>query len=146
MIILLIIERTMSLPSFNKPNIVERLLAVASYLTTGFVGAIWLIIAALTKKQISNFVMYHIFQSIFLSITYYVVTLLATLLVVIISRIPLINQIPIILNSSIPIFGGLSLIQTLTTIILIYLVLTSFCGLYSYIPWVSDVVRGNTRR
>lgn len=131
--------------SSSSPYLIERILAAATYLSAGFIGAVWLIIAAVTRKQVTGFVMYHIFQSIFLSIAYYLLTVFGGFLILITARIPLINQIPLMLNSPLPIFFSLSIIQIFTTFVLVYLVISSFLGLYSYIPWVSDIIKTNTR-
>lgn len=127
----------------NKPYAIERLLSAASYLTAGFVGFIWLIIAALLKKQVRPFLMYHIMQSIFISIAFFLVSQLAGLVYVILYKIPVINAIPYLLNM--PMVAGLSLIQLFTTTIILYLAITSGMGLYSYLPWISDIIKGNTR-
>ena len=127
----------------NKPYTIERLISAASYLTAGFAGFIWMIIAALLKKQIRPFLMYHIMQSIFLSITFFVISQLAGLVYVILYKIPVINAIPYLLNM--PLIFGLSLIQAFTTTIILYLAITSAMGLYSYLPWISDIIKGNAR-
>ena len=44
-----------------------------------------------------------------------------------------------------PMLAGLSLIQLFTTTIILYLAITSGMGLYSYLPWISDIIKGNTR-
>lgn len=130
----------------SNPYPIEKILSAASYLTAGGVGFVWLIIAALTKKRVTPFLMYHILQSIFISICFYLVSILGQMLYVILYRIPLINAIPYFLNMPISIAFGLSIIQIFTTTIILYLAITSFMGYYSYIPWVSDVIKGNTGR
>lgn len=127
----------------NKPYAIERLISAASYLTAGFAGFIWMIIAALLKKQIRPFLMYHILQSIFISIAFFLISQLAGLVYVILYKIPVINAIPYLLNM--PLFFGLSVIQAFTTTIILYLAITSAMGLYSYLPWISDIIKGNTR-
>lgn len=125
---------------------VERLISAASYLTAGGAGFLWLIIAAILKKHVTQFLLYHILQSIFLSIAYFLLATFAELIYVILYRIPIINAIPYFLNMPIPLFYGLSVIQTITTAIILYLAITSGMGLYSYIPWVSDIINTNTGR
>lgn len=120
---------------------IERLLSAGTYLSAGFVGFIWLIIAALLKKQVRPFLMYHIMQSIFLSIAFFLISQLAGLVYVILYKIPVINAIPYLLNM--PFFFGLSIIQVFTTTIILYLTITSAMGLYSYLPWISDIIKGN---
>lgn len=128
---------------FNKPYPIERLLSAGTYLTAGFVGFIWLIIAALLKKQVRPFLMYHIMQSIFLSIAFFLISQLSGLVYIILYKIPVINAIPYLLNM--PMLAGLSVIQLFTTTIILYLAITSGMGMYSYLPWISDIIKGNTR-
>lgn len=128
----------------REPYAIERIISVASYMTAGGVGFVWLIIAAFLKKQVTHFVMYHILQSIFLSLTVYLIHILSNMLLVIIDRIPVINMIPVLLTAPISVFFDLSIVQFCSTIIVLYLSITSGLGYYSYLPWISDIVRGNT--
>lgn len=130
----------------RKPYPIERILSALSYLTAGGVGFIWLIIAAITKKHITPFLMYHILQSIFLSILFFLISILGELIYVILYRIPVINSIPYWLNFPIPFIFNLSIVQAFTTLVILYLAVTSFMGYYSYIPWVSDIINTNTGR
>ena len=130
----------------NKVYPIERIIASATYLTAGGVGFVWLIIAAILRKHVTPFLMYHILQSIFLSIGYFLLTVMCEFVYAILYRIPLINAIPYFLNMPIPIAFGLSIIQVITTSIVLYLAITAFLGLYSYIPWVSDIINQNTGR
>lgn len=132
----------------NEPNPIERIISSASYLTAGMAGFIWIIIAAFLKKTIKPFLMYHIMQSIFLSIAYFLFIELYKLAFIAFAKIPLLNIgayfINNILFNPLPIFWGLSLLQVFTTAVILYLAITSFMGLYSYVPWVSDIIKGNT--
>ena len=130
----------------NKPYAIEKILSAATYLTAGMVGFVWLIIAALTKKRVTPFLMYHIIQSIFISILYYLVSILGELVYVILYRIPLVNAIPYFINLPLPFLFNFSIIQAFTTTVILYLAITSGLGYYSYLPWVSDIVRQNTGR
>ena len=126
----------------------ERIISAASYLTAGMAGFIWLILAAFLKKSIKSFLMFHIMQSIFLSIAYFIFIELYKLLFIILVKIPLINTLTLFFNSllfnPLSLFWGMSLMQVFTSTIIIYLTITSFMGMYSYIPWVSDIIKGNT--
>lgn len=122
---------------------IERIIAFLTYMSVGLVGFVWLIISALAKKQTTTFLMYHILQSIFLSILFFLLNTFAELIYVILYRIPFINAIPYFVNMPLPFLFGLSIIQAITTLILLYLSITAFLGLYSYLPWVSDVIKSN---
>ena len=124
---------------------IEKILSAATYLTAGGAGFVWLIIAALTKKVVRPFLMYHILQSIFISILFFLLSILGQMVYVILYRIPLINAIPYLINMPIPFLFGLSVINVITTTIILYLAITSFLGYYSYLPWVSDVIKSNFR-
>ena len=127
----------------RKPYPIERLLSAATYLTAGGVGFVWLIIAAFMRKTVTPFLMYHIMQSIFLSILFFLVSVLGELVYVILYKIPLINAIPYFINMPLSFLFGLSLLQAFTTTVILYLAITSGMGYYSYLPWVSDIIRGN---
>lgn len=128
----------------RKPYAIERILSAATYLTAGGVGFVWLIVAAVLRKHITPFLMYHILQSIFLSILFFLISILGELLYVILYRIPVINSIPYWLSFPLPFMFNLSIVQAFTTLIILYLAITSFMGLYSYIPWVSDIIKQNS--
>ncbi|MCQ2739053.1 MAG: hypothetical protein MJ237_02365 [bacterium] len=127
----------------DNPYPIEKLLSVGTYLTAGGVGFVWLIIAALAKKSVRPFLMYHILQSIFISILFFLVSAFGEMVFTIIYRIPFLNAIPLLISMPIPFAFGLSLIQLFTTIVILYLAITSFLGYYSYLPWVSDIIKGN---
>lgn len=127
----------------RKPYPIERILSAATYLTAGGVGFVWLIIAAFMRKTVTPFLMYHIMQSIFLSILFFLVSVLGELVYVILYKIPLINAIPYFINMPLSFLFGLSLLQAFTTTVILYLAITSGMGYYSYLPWVSDIIRGN---
>ncbi|MBE7704134.1 MAG: hypothetical protein E7Z89_08835 [Cyanobacteria bacterium SIG28] len=131
------------MPTSRKPYPIERILSVGTYLTAGGVGFVWLIIATFLRKTVTPFLMYHIMQSIFLSIAYFLLKILGEMVYVVLYRIPFINAIPYLLNMPIPFLFDFSIIQTITTTIILYLAITSGMGYYSYLPWVSDVIKGN---
>lgn len=134
--------------SSEQPNIPDRVISALSYLTLGFVGFIWIIISVLTKARLSTFVQYNIFQSIFLSIAFFLISMLLGFILNILSVIPLLNiiaaQIAFILNS--PFIFGYSLIQFVIYLILFYLAFMAIIGRYGYLPFVSEIISHNVRR
>ena len=132
----------------ERPVLIERVVASLSYLTMGMVGFIWLIAGLFTGARLKPFLQYHIFQSIFLSLAFVVISMFVGWVSNILSIIPLINnlvaQITFWLNM--PFIFNYSLIQSVIYTLLIYLAVTAFLGRYSYIPWVSDIIGQNTRR
>ena len=138
----------MSYYNTSSPSMLEKIIASASYLTMGFVGFIWLIIAVFTKNTLRPFLRYHVYQSIFLSIIYFLISTFIALLFGILGYIPflrkLIGMITFFFN--VPIIGHLSLISALIFALIWYLAISAFMEKYSYIPWVSDVINYNIRR
>ena len=122
---------------------IERILSFSTYLTAGGVGCVWLIIAALLKKRVTKFLMYHIFQSIFISILFFLIYNLLGFVSIILYKIPVINVIPYLINLPISFLFNLSIIQACTTFIILYLAITSGLGYYSYLPWVSNIIKAN---
>lgn len=129
----------------DTPYMIERIIAALTYLTMGMVGFIWLIIGLFTKARLKPFLQYHIFQSIFISLVFAVLSILVSWLSNILSFIPIVNrivaQITFLLNM--PLIFDYSLLQTVIYIFLIYLAATAFIGKFSYIPWVSDIIDQN---
>lgn len=132
----------------DTPFMVERIIAALTYLTMGMVGFIWLIIGLFTKARLKPFLQYHIFQSIFISLGFAVLSILIGWISNLLSFIPIINQIvaQITFWLNMPLIFDYSLIQALIYLFLIYLAVTSFIGKCSYIPWVSDIIDQNISR
>lgn len=132
----------------NTPYLIERIIASLSYMTMGMVGFIWLIIGLFTKASLKPFLKYHIFQSIFISLGFAVLSIFVGWVSNILSFIPFINklvaQINFLLNM--PLIFDYSILQTVIYIFLIYLAVTSFAGKFSYIPWISDIIDQNVER
>ncbi len=132
----------------DTPYTIEKLVAAFSYLTMGMAGFIWLIIGLFTKAGLRPFLQYHIFQSIFISLAFAVLSILIGWVSNLLSIIPFINkvvaQITFLLNM--PLIFDYSLLQTVIYVFLIYLAITSLMGKYSYIPWVSDIIDQNISR
>ncbi len=126
--------------SHNKPYAVERIISCLTYITLGWAGIVVLVIQAITKKQPTRFVLYHVLQSIFLCFGFFVVSELFGLLTILIAKIPIINIIPVLLNMPIEMFFGFSFIQAVCYTVIIYLSLTSLMGMYSFLPWVSNII------
>lgn len=134
------------MPISRKPYAIERIISAATYLTAGGAGFVWLIIAALLKKRVTPFLMYHTMQSIFLSIAFLLISILVEFVYVILYRVPVVKALPYLINMPLPFAFNLSSIQLITTTIILYLAITSGMGYYSYFPWISDIINGNIGR
>lgn len=131
----------------EKPYMIERIVSALTYPTMGMIGFIWLILGLITRAKLRTFTQYHIFQSIFLSIAYVIISILIGVLSNILSVIPIINKLTaqIIFWFNMPAIFGYSLIQACIYTVIIYLAVTAFMGKYSYLPWVSDIIKQNIR-
>ena len=130
------------------PYLVERIVAALSYLTMGMVGFVWLIIGLFTNARLKPFLQYHIFQSIFISLGFAVLSILVGWISNLLSVIPFINKVVAQINFllNMPLIFDYSLLQTVIYAFLAYLAITSFMGRFSYIPWVSDIIDQNISR
>ena len=133
---------------YYNPAPLEKIIAMLTYLNC-WIGFIWLIFAAILKKEIKPFMRYHIFQSIFIAFALFIVQMGLGLLINIVNYIPFINRVTGILVSffttGLQIFFGYSVIQAFIFIILFYLAVGAVLGKYSYLPVVSDIIKQNIR-
>ncbi len=133
---------------YETPSLIERIIGALTYLTMGMAGFIWLLITLFTGMRLKSFLQYHIFQSIFLSLAFVVISMFIGIISNILGFIPFINrlvaQIAFLLNMQF--IFNYSLIQTVIYAFLFYLAIGAFMGRYSYIPWISDIIAQNTTR
>ena len=131
----------------NQPLLIEKIIASLSYITLGFVGFFWLLLGIFTKNNLRPYLKYHIFQSIFISIAYFLLGAFLGLIMNILSLIPVVNQLVLQLTFYLnaPLLFGFSLIQTMMYALIIYLIVTSFQGQLSYLPWISEIIKANVR-
>lgn len=132
----------------DEPHAIERIISSLSYLTAGLAGFIYILIGAVAGMRLRPFVQYHIFQSLFLSIAYFLASWLFRFIGDVLAVIPVINQIyaQIVFWLNMPTIGHFSLIQACVYTVVIYLAISSFAGKYSYLPFVSDIINHNIRR
>ena len=132
----------------NSASILDRLIAAATYISMGMVGFVWLIFCAFTKTNLKSFLKYHIFQSFFLVMAYLLFNIFVNLVVSILGIIPLMNILvyKILFFFTAPIVFGFSIISFTVLVVMVYLVITSLQGKYSYIPWFSNIIDSNVGR
>ncbi|MBR1943491.1 hypothetical protein IJ843_07130 [bacterium] len=126
---------------------IERIVSALSYITSGLVGFVWLLLGVFTKSNVRPFLKYHIFQSIFLAMAYILLTYLLGMLSSIINFIPVVRNVlsMLIFPLMIPLLFGFSIIQILIYTLIFYLVVTSLMGRYSYLPWISNLIKSYIR-
>ena len=70
----------------------DRVISVLAYYTFGIFSLIWIVFANLTKKRITPYLSFNLYQAIFISILLYVISLLYGIAVKFISLIPFIGK------------------------------------------------------
>lgn len=133
----------------NSSSLWDRFVATTSYITFGITGVIWLVASYLIlKKPLNNFLSYHIYQSIFISVLLYILGMFLNIAYNLTSAIPFIGGVIKLLNFylfDLPIFYTFSLVHFILFIIIVYLSAGALLGRFSYFPFVSDVIRANLR-
>ena len=125
--------------------LIEKVVSALSYLTMGMVGFIWLIISLFTRARLKTFLQFHIFQSIFISLAYAVLSLFVGWVSNFLSIIPFINKVVAQINFllNMPLLFNYSFIQIILYSFIFYLAIQAIRGKYSYIPWVSEIIGQN---
>lgn len=127
----------------------EKLIAVLSYFSFGIVGFAWIILGALMKQKLKPFLQYHIFQAIFIAFLFFILSHLLIFIVNILGYIPYLNAVILFITYALTVpliafaFIKLSIVDILLLVLIIYLSLGASKGKYSYIPWVSDIIKYN---
>ena len=122
----------------------DRLISIASYLTMGFFGFIWLIISHITGKNLKTFTRFNIFQSIFISILLYLIRILFDISISVVKIIPFVGTVFINIVyylTAHPFIFGFTVLGTVFNLFMAYLVITCLQGKYPEIPWISNTVR-----
>lgn len=125
----------------------DRLLSCLSYLTAGWGGVIVLFFLYIQKKNASPFLRFNAFQSIFISLLYFVLSLSLGLLAGLLKYIPFLNyaaaQIIFLFNR--PLIFNWSLVQSFMLGIVLYTSVLSLFGKYPRIYKISSIVDYNAK-
>lgn len=126
----------------KKISIEERLVSAITYFTMGCGGVLYCIYAYFRKINLTYFVRYNIFQSIFLSLLYFCIALAIGLIMTFLSYIPGIKyiaaQLSFLFNEEI--LGDYSFVQIIVFGIILYASILSFFGRIPRIYWVSRII------
>ena len=128
-------------------GIVDRLVSFLSYISAGWFGMIYCIVLFIGKKMPSMFVRYNVFQSIFISLLYFVLSFGFGLLLKFLSYIPFLNYIvaTITFQFNRPVFFDYSFIQTFMIGLTIYMAVVSILGRRPRVFWVSKIIDNAVR-
>lgn len=121
----------------------ERIVSALSYLTSGFFGLVWAIVAGIQKRHVSRYTRFHIYQSFFLSILFYLSAMIFRILYSVVQLIPFVNgvmnQIVFYLIHYEVIFDQ-SILGLFLFIVIVYLIISVLLGKDGRLLWVSDMV------
>lgn len=127
-------------------SLTDKIVSVLSYFTFGFFSLIWIIYANITKKPMSRFLTFNLYQAIFISVVLAVVSLVYSIAINFLSAVPFLRTLArnfdLFFNRT-PMYFDFTLSGLLVTIILLYLSILALMGKKSYIPAISDVVSTN---
>ena len=128
-------------------GIVDRLVAFLSYITAGWFGMIYCIVLFIAKKMPSCFVRYNVFQSIFISLLYFVLSFGVGLILKFLSYIPFLNYLvaTITFQFNRPVLFDYSLIQVFMIGLTIYMAMISLLGRRPRVFWVSRIIDNSVR-
>lgn len=127
-------------------SLTDKIVSVLTYYTFGIFGLIWLVYAYLAKKSINSFCMFNIYQSIFISVMLYIISLLWGIAIGFISVVPLIGKFMVFLDVFInqtPMYFSFTLSGFVLMVFLSYLAVLSFLGKKPFVPYVSNIIRSN---
>ena len=127
-------------------GLLDRIISILCYFTFGFFSVIWLIFAYVARKKTSPYLAFNLYQAIFISIIFAVISLLYNIALNLLSVIPFIGKVvtwlDIFFNQS-PFFFTFTLSGLFVTLLIVYFSLICLTGRRPYIPFVSDIVKAN---
>ena len=127
-------------------SLTDRIISILSYYTFGIFSLIWIVFANVTKRRITPYLMFNLYQAIFVSVLLAVISLLYSIAINFISVIPFIGKLAVwfdtFFNTN-PLFFSFTLSGLLTTLLVLYLSLPCLIGKRPYIPFVSDIIKTN---
>lgn len=123
-------------------SIFDRLLSFISYLTVGGVGIFVLILMYFRKRTPSRFLRFNVYQAIFISLLFFVISMGFELLFKFLSYIPFLNylvaQISFLFNR--PVLFDYSAIQVFMIGLVFYMAGVSLLGRLPRVYWVSNII------
>ncbi len=124
----------------------DRIISSISYLTMGIFSIIWIIFVNLTKKRMTPFVVFNLYQAIFLSIALAIISMIYSIAINILVVVPilgtLVKKIDLFFNQT-PLYFGYTITGAVVTILLFYLIILCLIGRRPHLPYISNIVNGN---
>ncbi len=128
------------------PKFSDRIVSILAYFTFGIFSIIWIVFANLTKKNMSSFLVFNLYQAIFISVVLAMGSLIYSIAVNIVSIIPIIGNfvrwLDVVFNQT-PIYFTFTISGLFVTILVFYLSILSLLGKKPYLPFVSETISSN---
>lgn len=124
----------------------DRVISVLCYYTFGIFSIIWIVFANMTKKTMSPFLVFNLYQAIFISVVLAVISLVYSIAINFISVIPVIGNFAkwfdVFFNGT-PLYFSFTISGLIITLLVTYLSAFALLGKKPYIPVVSEIVCSN---
>ena len=75
------------------PTFLDKIISIVSYCTFGIGSIIWIVFSYITKKRIDSFLLFNLYQAIFISIVLAIFSLIYDIAINIMSVIPFIGPL-----------------------------------------------------
>ncbi len=129
-----------------KNNFLDRILSVLFYWSAGLLGIIYLVFAYMTKKTISSFALFNIYQSLFISVFLFILSFVYGIFINLISVIPFAGKFVLLADNFIfreDYIFGCTIAGFVLLIFSFYLAVCCLMYKKPYIPCISDIVKAN---
>ena len=124
----------------------DRIVSILAYYTFGIFSIIWIVFANITKKRITPYLLFNLYQAIFVSVVLAVISLLYSIAINFLSVIPFIGKIAVwfdtFFNSN-PFYFSFTISGLLVTLLVLYFSVICLIGKRPYLPVVSDIINTN---
>ena len=124
----------------------DRLISILAYFSFGIFSIIWLVFANLTRKNMGSFLVFNLYQAIFVSVVLALISLIYSIAINLLSVIPLIGNFArwfdVFFNQT-PLYFTFTMSGLLVTILVLYLSILSLLGKKPYLPFVSEIISSN---
>lgn len=129
----------------NNITLLDKIIAVFSYMTLGFLGMIWFLVNTLIiRKPMSNFLKYNLVQSFIISIILAIATYAYEIISGIVFNLGFIGDIFKMAHIYIfatPIFNTMNFANYILLLFLIYLSVFALFGKLPFVPYITDIAK-----
>ena len=132
----------------DRVSISDRIFSALSYVSMGWIGFLYCIFLIFNKKRISYFLKFNVFQTVFMSILFFILSVVFGYTFKLLSMVPfvqiIISWIQLLLFK--PMIFQYSLLQAFLLGIIGYGFIYSILGKFPRIYWISKIIDYNLNR